>query len=466
MSMHEQSTLLNILEKVYYLHMHKLQDYIDEYYSESAQPIDLGFYKTKRSPKTAAMKSKVHSELSHTQLKDARRTRKPETAASKLMETSLRGSCILSSTPPNHLVDSEMRLSSHRSLAPAQHYVERSCLEPHTITREGHNPSAEAVSRREQKSRTAPSSQSDWQRTVAQTSKNLDSPESRFHSCKNSSRQMLSRATNIETSPPSHCTLTRVHAETDCDNPKLDCQRLTRDGLKPSHHTKLESTKTHRIMRARRDTASTLSRAKLSKNLDVVPEPHRIELENVPPTPRGRVDDDRLSPHVWKPPDKSSTKPQTSWIVNSNVDITSANKHSPLKPEAQTVPPRSSRSLQKLQESSATNSSIDSPGVPQFEYSPSKYEAQTVPVLRPTRSLEELILDSNKELEWRAHRKAKLCMQRIRKPPDKSVSRGFQSEALRFVKSSVQRLSNMKLPAFDSVVCRQARLAPRLVPNG
>ncbi|KIL54661.1 hypothetical protein M378DRAFT_18680 [Amanita muscaria Koide BX008] len=423
MSMHAQSILLNILEKVYYSHKYTLQDYINEYYSESAQLINLGFYEMKRRPKKATVTSKVHrdehhSELSHTQLKDARRTRKPETAASELTETSLRGSRILLSTPLNHLADSETRPLSHSSLTMAQRNVERSSSEPHAITPEERKPSVEAITHREQKSRTAPSNQSDRNRTIAQMSKNLDSLESRFNSHKNLSQRTSTRATDVESSPPSHCTLTRVHAETDRDNPKSDCQRLTWDGLKPSHHTNLESTKTHRIMRARGDTASTLSRAKLSKNLDVVPEPRRIESENVPPTPRGRVDDDCLSPHVWKPPDKSSTKPQASWIVNSNVDITSVNKHSPLKPEAQTVPPCSSRSLQRLQESSATNSSIDSPGVPQFEYPPSKFEVQTVPLSR-TRNLQGFP-NSYPEVEWRAHGETRTPC--ARKPPDKEDS--------------------------------------------
>ncbi|KAM6489409.1 hypothetical protein JOM56_015126 [Amanita muscaria] len=478
MSMHEQSALLNILEKVYILHMHKLQDYINEYYSESAQLINLGLYKTKRSPKKAAMTSKVHSELSHTQLKDARRTRKPETAASELMKTSLRGSCILSSTPLNHLVDSEMRLSSHRSLAPAQHYVERSSSEPHAITQEGREPSVEAVTHRERKSHTAPSSQSDRNRTIAQTSKNLDSPD-----C----------ATNVEISPLSHYSLTQVHANsTDCDNPKSDCQRLTRDGLKPSHHAKLESPMTHKIMRARGDTALMLSRAKPSKNLDVASEPRRSELKNVSPTPRGHTYDNRLSPRVRKLPDKEISELHGSYAVNNDVDSESVNKHSPLKSEAQAVPLHHMRSLQgflqpyselkwrthskscmpharkppdkeisKLQAPHAVNHDADLTSVE--KYSPSRPEAQTVP-LRPTRSLQKL-LDSHNELEWRAHHKPNTQL-RVPKPPDKKDSELQRSYTVNsnVDSKSVEKHSPLKYEA-PNVPLRSTRSLQKLLDS-
>ncbi|KAM6491552.1 hypothetical protein JOM56_012944 [Amanita muscaria] len=548
MSMHAQSILLNILEKVYYSHKHTLQDYINEYYSESAQLINLGFYEMKRRPKKATVTSKVHrdehhSELSHTQLKDARRTRKPETAASELTETSLRGSRILLSTPPNHLADSETRPLSHSSLTMAQRNVERSSSEPHAITPEERKPSVEAITHREQKSRTAPSNQSDRNRTIAQMSKNLDSLESRFNSHKNLSQRTSTRATNVETDPPSHCVLTQVQAEN--GDPKLDHRSLTPDDSKSSHRTETESMKTHMIKRARGDTASTLSRVQLSKNPEVVLRPRKDESENVSPTPSGRINDDRLSSQVWKPPDERTSRLQRPYAVNSSVDImsvethslkdnseskkhsltprncisddrmdprmrklpdkdigsfqrscvtnnsvdsTSVRRHSLSKERAQIVPTQLTRSsleflefpwgalnksrtqherkppdkeINRLQGPYTVNSNVDSSS--KVKCSPLKPEAHTVPP-RPTRSLKEL-LKIHKELEWRAHSKTKPYKQRTRKAPDKLVGKGFHSEALKLVKTSMQRLSNMQLPAFDSVLRRQARTVPRPEPN-
>ncbi|KAM6490378.1 hypothetical protein JOM56_014142 [Amanita muscaria] len=318
----------------YWYFVDKLQDYVDEYYKECAQMIELGIYEMKRCSETVATTSKVrrnehHLISSHNRLKDSQHAPKPMAStlrskqsshkvSSSLPKTATDASdieqpeyswtkgfdhaletlrqCLLKSerashkrshhiqprTKPNHPVDVEMaqrRPSSHQSLTRPQRKVEHAHSEPHAITQEGCKPSTEVVPHQEQRPKPAPSSQSDWKQIIAQTSKNLDSPESRFKSHENSSQQTSSPAANIETNPPSHCILTR----------------------------------THRIMRACGDTSSTLSRAELSKNLDVVSEPHRTELENIPPTPRGHIDNDRLSPRVQK----QSTDDQTSKGLNT-----------------------------------------------------------------------------------------------------------------------------------------------------
>ncbi|KAM6491723.1 hypothetical protein JOM56_012763 [Amanita muscaria] len=593
----------------YWYFVNKLQDYVDEYYKECAQMIKLGTYETKRHSETVAATSQVrrdehHSNSSHARLKDSQRAPKPmastlrskqssHEASSSLPETATDASdieqteyswtkgfdhaletlrqCLLKSerashrsyhvrprAKPNHPVDVEttqMRPSSHRSHPRPQRKVECAHSEPHAITQEGCKPSTEAVPHREQRPKPAPSSQSDWKQTIAQTSKNFDSSESRFNSHEKPSQQTSSHAANVETNPPSHYTLTRVHAETDYDNFKSDSHSLTRDDSKSPHHTEIESKKTHGIWRASRGSAETLLRVKLSEYSDAVTKPQKIKSENVSLTPRAsrdHMDDDRRTSHVWKPPDEKIGRLQRSYAVNSSVDNMSVETYSlkdnsesknasltprncmsddrmdprkrTLKPPdkdigssqrscvvndtvdsmsvrrhslptnkgriVHTQPIRSSlellepfiesscgtlskshtqcerkppdKEISRLQWPYVVNSNVDLASV--IKCSPVKSEAQTVP-LHPTRSLQGL-LDSYPELEWRAHSNSKLCMRRARKPPDKYVSRGFQSETLRFINTGARHISKMLLPAFDSVRCRQTRTVPRLEPNG
>ncbi|KAM6490428.1 hypothetical protein JOM56_014101 [Amanita muscaria] len=581
----------------YWYFVDKLQDYVDEYYKECAQMIKLGIYEMKRCSETVAATSKVrrdehHSNSSHARLKDSQRAPKPmastlrskqssHEASSSLPKTATDASdieqteyswtkgfdhaletlrqCLLKSerashrsyhvrprAKPNHPVDVEttqMRPSSHRSHPRPQRKVECAHSEPHAITREGSKPSIDSIPHREQRPKPAPSSQPDWIQTTAQTSKNIDSHESMFNSHRNLSRQMSSCMANVETDPPSHCVLTQVQAEN--GDPKLDHRSLTPDDSKSSHRTETESMKTHMIKRARGDTASTLSRVQLSKNPEVVLRPRKDESENVSPTPSGRINDDRLSSQVWKPPDERTSRLQRPYAVNSSVDITSVEthslkdnseskkhsltprncisddrmdprmrklpdkdigsfqrscvinnsvdstsvrRHSLSKERAQIVPTQLTRSsleflefpwgalnksrtqherkppdkeINRLQGPYTVNSNVDSSS--KVKCSPLKPEAHTVPP-RPTRSLKEL-LKIHKELEWRAHSKTKPYKQRTRKAPDKLVGKGFHSEALKLVKTSMQRLSNMQLPAFDSVLRRQARTVPRPEPN-
>ncbi|KAM6504375.1 hypothetical protein JOM56_001318 [Amanita muscaria] len=267
---------------------------------------------------------------------------------------------------------------------------------------------------------------------------------------------------------------TRTHAENNSSQ-----HSPIQDDSELSNHAGTESSKTQWIQR------STASRT------------FKTESESTSPTPQGRVNDDRPSPQVWKPPDESNTRLHRLYGVDNNVDSTSVERHSPSKYKAQVVPIRPTRGseflassrepLQRVHGNQGTephplrarklpdnetskfhgsyvvNHDIDSTSAK--EHSPMKPEAQTVPP-RPTRSLQQL-LESYPELEWRARSKAELCtLARTHKPPDKSVSRGFQSKTLEFIKSGMQHLSKMLLPAFDSVLRRQARLAPCLEPNG
>ncbi|KIL64036.1 hypothetical protein M378DRAFT_11772 [Amanita muscaria Koide BX008] len=511
----------------YWYFVDKLQDYVEEYYKECAQMIKLGIYETKRRSETVAATSKVrrnehHLISSHNRLSDSQCALKPKSStlksshkvSSSLPKTATDASdieqpeyswtkgfdhaletlrqCLLKSerashkrshhvqprTKPNHPVDVEMaqrRPSSHQSLTRPQRKVERAHSEPHAITQEGCKPSTEVVSHQEQRPKPAPSSQSDWKQTAAQTSKNLDSPESRFNSCKNLSQETLSCAADVEIATPSRCTLTQVHAET--DNPKLDCHSLTRKDSNPLHHSEIESVKTHMIMRAHGDTASMLSRVQLS---EVALRPRKDESENNPPTPCGHIHDDRLSPHAWKPPDEEIGRFQRSIAVNGIVDTMSVETHSPRnnsesKSTSQTLhnymsndqrdlherkPP--DKNVSRSQRPCVNDDSADSTSVK--KHSPFETEVHIVPP-HTTRSLQEL-LESHKELEWRAHSKIEPRMQCARKPPDKLVSRGFRPETLKFLKTGVQHLSNSLLPAFGSVLHRRERLAPCLKPNG
>ncbi|KAM6491432.1 hypothetical protein JOM56_013206 [Amanita muscaria] len=327
------------------------------------------------------------------------------------------------------------------------------------------------------------------QSTDDQMSKGLNTAESRLKFRENSNHEVLSHAADVKANTSSCGMPSQVHS--DKDNPELDCRSLTPDGLKPSNHTEMESKKTHEIMRASGDTASTLLRVKHSKYSDMVPEPRNFESKSISPTPRDRIDADCRSLHVWKPSDAMFGRLQRIIVVSNNVDSMSVVKHSHLKPEAQIVPPRPTRSSQelltqyrdlewrshscmprvreppdkeisKLNRFYVINHNVDSPSV--RKHSPSQTEALIVP-LRLRRSLEEL-LDSYQELEWRARSKSKPYTLSARKPPDKHAGREFLRGTLERAKGGLRSISNVLWPAFDSAKCRQTRMARRLEPNG
>ncbi|KAM6500842.1 hypothetical protein JOM56_003856 [Amanita muscaria] len=502
----------------YWYFMDELQDYTIEYYTECAQLMKIGKYETTRRSEKGATTSKVrrdepHSNRSHTRLEKPQRAveltvsspkstktsrryisestklamitqhkntldilqsgfraiRKDLQRSTEKMDKDLQLNCenlqqaLLREkgasrqrsrraelrTRPNHSVDNETKSSSHRSRMQAQCRVERSSTEPHAITQEGFKPSSEVGSHSEQMSKSAPSSQSNWKQVNAQMSTNLGSTESRFNPSKNSSQEtssQTSRAIEADSDTPSYNLSSQIH-----ENDSRKCQPITPEGSRPSHRTLAESmldpckdsspeTSSHTADGEELNSSSkgVLTRTH-TENDNSQHSPSRPEAQTVllrPTRSLQKLLDSRnelewrahrkpnTQLRVRKPPDKEISELHGSYAVNNDVNSESVNKHSPLRSEAQAVPLHHTRNLQGF-------------------------------------------LESYPELEWRACSKSKLYMQRAcSKPPDKSVSRGFQPETLKFIKSGVQHLSKMLLPAFDSVRCRQTRTVPCLEPNG
>ncbi|KAM6504006.1 hypothetical protein JOM56_000949 [Amanita muscaria] len=495
--------LLECWRQQYWSGFHKLQDYIDEYYRESAQLIQQGKYETKRRSEKAAVTSKVHRDelilsscSSHTRLKEPQRALERKASALKPHRTSHKGLRVLSRTKPNHAVDVETNSSSQNSptqvhsepIHPSTEHlsitfaedasrlcdsiqgvisafsqlkeivcvgsrnpprVQLNCsarsetrppslpslssrswaqprfrpsnTEPLEITQEGFKPPINAHSRQD----APPTGHSDWKLINAQMSTSLAVAKPRLKSPEDSSRETSNPSQTVmpdvkTDNSPCLATRSQVHAENDDSN--SECHALTWEDLTSSHHAEPESTKTHKTQRVSRDPASTLSRVKLSPHMpDVILEPRKPEPENISPAPHSDASDGHLDPRARKPPDKGISKLSTSYYpyaVNEHVDLTSINKCSPPDQEAQIVP------------------------------------------LRPTRSLQKL-LDSHAELPWRAPDKPQLLnVWRPCKPPDKNIG------IPKCFKGIARPVSKLLLPAFDSVMRRQVRMVPRLEPNG
>ncbi|KIL60602.1 hypothetical protein M378DRAFT_167970 [Amanita muscaria Koide BX008] len=222
------------------------------------------------------------------------------------------GSHNLPRVQPSRSARSETRPPSPPSLSShtrAQPRLRHSNTEPLEITQEGPKPSIRTYSHREQESKPAPSSQSDWRPIDAQMSMSLDTAESRLKSSGDPSRETLDPSQAVEPDTKTDNSLylaasSRVHVEN--ANSDSECHPLTREDSTSSHHTEIEFTETLQTMRADGIVAQKLSRVKLSPHVDVVLEPHKLEPENISPAPHSDVSDGCKDPCMWKPPDKKS----------------------------------------------------------------------------------------------------------------------------------------------------------------
>jgi hypothetical protein len=502
-----------------------LQHCIEEYYYESAQLIKHDENKAKRRSERAAAMSKVHQDDPLTPSSPTRLKYSTKSAnASTLEPTEMSRIRVVPTATPSHAVDVETKLSSHSLLMKIQPKSCCSNSEHHTIMREGVEPSLDVT-----KSRLNICNNSSQETSSCDADVDTDSQSystlTRVHTENDGPELEHQLLTQDDSSSFHHAETesTKTHQNGKAEGTialKFSRARLSKDDEAVSEPFRPESKNTPSTLHAHisdddmrpcvwkmpDEQIGRLHRSdRVNSNVDSLSiEKHshsKFEAQTVPPhhmRSSGKLPLTELQlpceQRVRKPPDKEFGRLRRSKAVNSEVDSQSVEKHSPLIPEAQRMPLRPTRSLQELLESyqelewrahnksstpcarkppdkgfnqsrsvcnvirNADNSSV-------MEHSPSECKAQPVPI-RHTRSLEKL-QSSYPELPSRALRQSQLpFVRRARKPPDKYAGREFLLGTLKRAKGGLRSVSKLLWPAFNSVRCRQARIAPCLESNG